>query len=269
MPSDADAIEIIHRRPAGMVRRPCPLLFLHGAFAGAWCWDEHFLPWFAARGFDAHALSLRGHGGSDGHERLSGFGIADYVADVAWAVGELGAPPLIVGHSMGGFVAQKYAEAHDVAGLVLMASVPPTGLIGPSLSLSFTRPDLFWQLAMVYWFGEPFATHDTMRKAVFSPDTPEDMTDRYMRCMNAESVRANMEMSWFARPDLGRLRELPLLVSGAADDALIPPAYVKATGAILGVEATIFDGIAHGMMLEPGWETVAKHLHDWLKASDF
>lgn len=262
-------LELISRPAEGRRRRPTPLLFVHGAFAGAWCWDEYFLPWFAGNGYDAHALSLRGHGASSGHERLDTHGIADYVADVAWAAGELEAPPLIVGHSMGGFVAQKYAEAHEVAGLVLMASVPPTGLIGPSLSLGFTRPDLFWHLAMVYWFGEPFSSADKMREAVFSPDVPRHMTDRFMGCMNGESVRANMEMSWFARPDIGRLRELPLMVLGAEDDALIPPAYVKATAGILGVEAAVFGGLAHGMMLEPGWEAVAGHIHDWLAAGQF
>jgi hypothetical protein len=38
-----------------------PILFLHGAAHGAWCWAEHFLPWFAGRGCECHALSFRGH----------------------------------------------------------------------------------------------------------------------------------------------------------------------------------------------------------------
>ncbi len=41
-----------------------PLLFIHGAWHGAWCWDEHFLDFFANNGFHAVALSLRGHGNS-------------------------------------------------------------------------------------------------------------------------------------------------------------------------------------------------------------
>jgi len=43
---------------------PVPLLFVHGAWHAAWCWDEHFLGFFADRGFRAVAVSLRGHGAS-------------------------------------------------------------------------------------------------------------------------------------------------------------------------------------------------------------
>ncbi len=58
-------LEVITRTPNGGAR-PTPPLFVHGAYGGAWEWDEHFLPYFAERGWEAHALSLRGHAGSDG-----------------------------------------------------------------------------------------------------------------------------------------------------------------------------------------------------------
>ena len=35
-----------------------PLVFIHGSFHGAWCWAEHWLPFFAHYGFDCYALSL-------------------------------------------------------------------------------------------------------------------------------------------------------------------------------------------------------------------
>ena len=85
-------IEVIHRRPAASVRRPVPLLFLHGAFAGAWCWDEHFLPWFAGHGYDAYALSFRGHGESVGAEQLDNYGISEYVEDLRAVLSDLPAP---------------------------------------------------------------------------------------------------------------------------------------------------------------------------------
>ena len=43
-----------------------PLLFVHGSFCGAWIWAEHFLPFFAEAGWECCAVSLRGHGGSEG-----------------------------------------------------------------------------------------------------------------------------------------------------------------------------------------------------------
>ena len=47
---------------------PVPLLFVHGAWHAAWCWEENFLGFFADRGYRALALSFRGHGGSPNDE---------------------------------------------------------------------------------------------------------------------------------------------------------------------------------------------------------
>ena len=55
-----------------------PILFIHGAFAGAWCWEEHFMPWFAERGFDTYAIDLPGRRGRTDFDRLQDFGIEDY-----------------------------------------------------------------------------------------------------------------------------------------------------------------------------------------------
>ncbi len=41
-------LEVLRREPAS-ASESAPLLFVHGAFHGAWCWDVHFLPWFAPR----------------------------------------------------------------------------------------------------------------------------------------------------------------------------------------------------------------------------
>src|SRR5262249_45915712 len=108
---------------------PVPLLFVHGALHGAWCWDEHFLDYFAERGYACYALSLRGHGASPGVERLRRTGIQGYVADVAELTAQLPTQPVLVGHSMGGFVIQKYLERHTAAGTVLVAPIPPNGVL--------------------------------------------------------------------------------------------------------------------------------------------
>jgi pimeloyl-ACP methyl ester carboxylesterase len=59
-----------------------PVLFLHGIFVGAWCW-QHFLPDFAEHGWDAWALSFRGHGNSQAN---GWFGLNDFVSDAEIAV---------------------------------------------------------------------------------------------------------------------------------------------------------------------------------------
>jgi pimeloyl-ACP methyl ester carboxylesterase len=63
-------LEIISKHPLGG-RYPTPLLFIHGMMHGAWCWDVHFLDYFAQHGFAAHAVNLRGHGASEGSEKTA------------------------------------------------------------------------------------------------------------------------------------------------------------------------------------------------------
>ena len=54
--------------------------------------------------------------------------IADFVDDVASVANSLPEAPVVIGHSMGGFVVQKYLESHDAPAAVLVASVPPSGI---------------------------------------------------------------------------------------------------------------------------------------------
>ena len=62
LPPEPD-LEVRSRRAVRDNGRP-PLLFVHGGYCDGWCWEPHFLPWFAAHGYESHALSLRGHGQS-------------------------------------------------------------------------------------------------------------------------------------------------------------------------------------------------------------
>ena len=105
----AHELEVIERKSTLPTAHP-PLLFVHGSAHGAWCWAEHYLDYFAEHGFDAYALSLRGHGASGGRERLRWASVADYVDDVAEVAATLPSAPVVIGHSLGGMVVQKYLE---------------------------------------------------------------------------------------------------------------------------------------------------------------
>ena len=79
---------------------PAPLLFVHGGNLAARCWDEHFLDFFADKGFRAVAVSLRGHGASTLSQPLNSCSVADYVDDVRTTVDMLGSESVLIGRSM-------------------------------------------------------------------------------------------------------------------------------------------------------------------------
>jgi pimeloyl-ACP methyl ester carboxylesterase len=110
---------------------PTPLLFVHGACHGAWCWDEHFLDFFADNGYQVIALNLRGHGGSPVLKPLNKCTIADYVDDVRSVAATVPTTPVLIGHSMGGFIVQKCLETGKAPAAVLMSSAPPRSFSSP------------------------------------------------------------------------------------------------------------------------------------------
>lgn len=264
---DSDNIEILVKHPGDkQTAHKTPLLFIHGAYTAAWCWDEHFLDWFATQGYSSYALSLSGHGGSRGRKHLDSFSINDYVDDVAEVVATLPAPPVLIGHSMGGFVVQKYLECDDapdgLPGAVLMCSVPPQGLMASAFGLMFQKPGLLRDLNALMTGGR--VAVETLRDALFAqPVSTQDLL-RYLHLAQPESQRAIWDMALLNLPRPSRVRNIPLLVLGAEFDHLTPAPLAKLTADTYGVTAEIFPGMGHGLMLESEWQKVAERIRDWL-----
>lgn len=55
-------MEVLYQRGSDQIRstKNPPLVFVHGSFHAAWCWAEHWLPFFSQNGYDSYALSLLG-----------------------------------------------------------------------------------------------------------------------------------------------------------------------------------------------------------------
>lgn len=257
-------LEIMQEMPEG-TPRPTPLLFVHGKWHGAWCWAEHFLPYFAERGYACVALSLRGHAGSEGRERLRWTSIADYVVDVEQAAAGLNAPPVIVGHSMGGFIAQKYLEKHpETPAAVLLASIPPGGLWPATFLLLRRQPLVVLKALATLSLYPVIETPALARWALFSKDIPADLLETYHRRMGDESFRAYLDELGLNLAHPKRVRT-PLLVIGAQNDQVITSGMVRSTARAYGVQPEIFPDIAHDVMLESGWERVAQRIVEWLE----
>lgn len=251
-------------RPAQSTDQGIPLLFVHGAYAAAWCWEEYFMPFFSAHGYSCYALSLRGHGGSEGHEYLALTSLDDYVADVEQIVGDLPGAPIMIGHSMGGMVVQQYMQKHSISGAVLLASVPPEGLLTSALQLAFREPQVFLELNLVHSSDGRHATIDSIGHALFSDNLPRAEMLKFLTRFQPESHRAILDMSFLPFRFQGKTKPTPTLVLGAEKDSFFPPYMVHSTAARFGTRAEIFEGMAHTMMLEPGWREVAERILVWL-----
>ena len=256
-------LEVITREPESDARTT-PILFVHGMFHGAWCWRDHFLPYFAQSGYAAHALSLRGHAGSEGRERLRWASLADYVSDLRQVVNQLPSPPILVGHSMGGMITQKYLQSYQSPAAVLMASISPRGLLPATLRVFRLYPLIFIKANLTLRTYPVVGTPERYKELFLSPDITDGKLARYFEHVQDESYRAYLEMILFGLRPLSPITDTPLLVLGATNDTVISPSEVEATARRHNTKAEFFPNTAHCMMLEAGWQTVANHILGWL-----
>ena len=242
---------------------PMPLLFVHGGWHSASCWSN-FLDFFADTGYRAVAVSLRGHGGSPTAKRFHACSIADYVDDVHATAERLGGRPLLIAHSLGGFVVQRYLETRDAPAAVLVASVPPQGVLGLAMRIWSRHPWISMRSLPVGNLAGFIGTTPLVREHLFSAHTPDDVVESCAASVQSEAVRASLVDPLIRRVRSTRVNT-PMLVLGAADDGMVTNAEVRATARAYRTEAEFFPGMGHNMMLEPGWVGVAERIHAWLQ----
>ncbi len=245
-------LEVISRSPSEDTGKP-PLLLVHGLGHAAWCW-ENWLDAAVTAGHPAHALSLRGHGGSEGTLRTATLG--DYVTDVMRVAGRLEEPPILVGHSMGGLVAQMVMARYPVRAGVLVAPVPARPAVGSLLSVARQHPTD--ALRMIGLMSLPLRT-----SYLFETLDPA-AAEAYRGQTGPESPLAQYQLL-LHRPQPMPVGGAPVLVVGTPDDRLVPVADVRSTARRYGARLLEFPGLGHDLMLDAGWEEPFEAVRRWLE----
>jgi pimeloyl-ACP methyl ester carboxylesterase len=232
------------------VRNSRSILFVHGAAHGGWCWEEHFTGWFEARGYTVAAPDLPHHGGL----RRRGIRFAslkDYVNAVDAVAAALGRPLILVGHSMGGFIVQKYLESKPADLGVLLASIPPTG--GSSFGQRLMRryPRSFVKTLFTLRAADSVRM---TREMLFTADTPERIVQDCHNRLGQESLRILMNMN---TPIHTEPIKTPVVAIGADGDEMVATREeVAATAKTYRTEPIQVPG-GHDLMLDIHWEEAA------------
>jgi pimeloyl-ACP methyl ester carboxylesterase len=245
-----------------------PVLLIHGAFCGPWSL-EGLQKKFEAAGYSCKAPALRFHDGARPPSALGTTGLADYAADLEDEVRALSAAPILVGHSMGGLLAQQVAARVKAAALILLApsapwGLPPTTLFEIGAAQAMHLQPGYWNLVL-----EP--SRD-VALAHSLDKLPRHMREEVLSRLVPESGRATFEiMSWGL--DLNHASSVdadavdaPLLFLTGSEDRINPPSTVARIAALYGDRATaeVLDGMGHWLIGEPGWERLAERALEWL-----
>jgi pimeloyl-ACP methyl ester carboxylesterase len=234
------------------------LLFVHGIFADGRV-AESMMGFFAARGHPCWAINLRGRSGSRPGTVLGRASLRDFATDVMELAHHIGRP-VIIGHSMGGLVAQLAGAQQAATALVLLAPAPPRGI-----------PLLNWRLAISQIPYLP----DVLLSRQIDPDpgplsriafnkVPESAVPDLLAQVVPDSGRAGREMTITGMPVQRSRLNVPMLVISGDDDRFIPLRVVRHIAARYGAPLRIARGRGHMLILEPGWEEIATWISEWL-----
>lgn len=257
---EPEGIYVESHQPERRSRKP-PLLLVHGALTGSWMWSS-FAAYFAERGWEAHAMNLRGHYTSDLAE-LAETGMADYAADIGVAVRHLGRPPVIIAWGIGALAALIHAERHPVLGLVLLAPSPPAAALPRRADQHElkTVPDVY----DAAWWGW-IAPRDRLRS--WLPDLSEGELTKMQEMLTGarESGTARRERMLGVEVDLGRIAAPSLVIAAGLDD-VIHPSEARATADLLGATYEYIPAASHfGLVMgSDTWPQVAGSILGWLE----
>jgi pimeloyl-ACP methyl ester carboxylesterase len=191
-----------------------PILLIHGVF----CHAGHFDGWVRAltnAGFECHAPSLPGHRPSD-ESALASFTLSDYLREIRRTAAALSAPPIIIGHSMGGLLAQQLAATAPCTALVCVASAPPWIATPQLRALPFLARQMPAILA-----GRPIRADERTLRDLALHDLSEQEQDELVPTFGPESGLAFRAMILGLSRIPGRPFKGPVLCLSGAEDRII------------------------------------------------
>jgi pimeloyl-ACP methyl ester carboxylesterase len=246
-----------------------PVLMIHGMCCTGQVWTQ-FRSLFESRGVKVYTPTLRPEIRVGMRARpprtLRDLTLADYVSDLEQEIDQIeqetGMKPAVIGHSMGGLLGQALAARGRVSAGVFISPAAPAGI-------RTLQTYLFWSgFALAHRMGwtPPVIRADrrTLDRMVLNA-LPSSERAAVLEAMVYESGRVFAD---FARFPIDEAQvKVPVLVVAAGRDRLVPAALVRLTGrkyAAGGGEFREYPNHGHWLYSEPGWETPANDIFDWL-----
>jgi pimeloyl-ACP methyl ester carboxylesterase len=261
-----------------MTTPPTPVVFIHGLWLHASSWA----PWaelFASAGYAPVAPGWPGEPDTvelarADQDSVAGYGIEDVAAHYAGIITKLPVPPVIIGHSFGGLIAEKLLGEDLGAAAIAIDAAQIKGVLPlPLSSLRATLPvfknpaNAHHSVALTaeefrYSFGNAVSAEESdalwSQWTVPSPGKPL-----------FEAAAANFSPHSPAKVNTGNSGRGPLLLIMGGRDHTVPEAITKSTlkqyrGSDAVTELTEFPDRGHSLTVDSGWRAVADECLSWL-----
>jgi len=254
-----------------------PVVFVHGLWLHADSWGA-WVDRFREAGYDPTAPGWPGEGSIEetrqNPDLVAGHGIEDVAQHYTAHIRALDAPPIVIGHSFGGLIAQRLlgqgvasaAVAIDAAPIKGVIYLPPSALRVASIALrdprNRNRAVALTREQFRYGFGNALtqAESDELydRWAIPSPGKPL-----------FEAATANLSPGSPAKIDTANASRGPLLLTAGGKDHTVPASITRATRKLYHRSPAVtdyreFPDRGHTLALDSGWREVADAVLAWL-----
>jgi pimeloyl-ACP methyl ester carboxylesterase len=269
----------VARREPAVPGTPIPVVFIHGLWLHASSWN----PWvelFATNGYEPIAPGWPGDSYTVTESRnnpapIANRGIDEVTQHFAKLIEDLDQPPIIVGHSFGGMIAQKLlGEGYGRAAIGIDAAQIKGVLPVPLSALHATLP-VFRNPANIhhavsltadqfaYAFGNAISREesDALYDAWTIPAPGRPLF---------EAATANFSLHSPAKVDTNNATRGPLLLVMGGRDHTVPDVITKSTAkqyrhSTAVTDTLRFDDRGHSLTIDSGWRAVADGCLRWLK----
>jgi pimeloyl-ACP methyl ester carboxylesterase len=242
-----------------------PIVMQHGMWHGAWCW-QLWQQLYAGWGWETHAHSLPGHAGSVVQRPIARCTLDYYLAFLKREVERLPRRPVLMGHSMGGALAQWYLKyvGDDLPAAVLVAPWVSHSMFQAALGKLIAFDPIGVLLMTLSWDATPMR-RDTPGSAVrflIGPQAAVPLQELQPR-LGPESVMVMYQHNppfWYP-PE--QVRTPMLWIAGEDDPLLVEPAE-RRSAAHYRADYIVAARARHNVMMEHNYRQTAETIHDWL-----
>jgi len=240
-----------------------PIVMQHGMWHGAWCW-QGWQALLAEWGWESHAHSLPGHAGSPPQRPIRWCTLGYYAKFLKAEVERMPRKPVLMGHSMGGALAQWILkERDDLPAVVLVAPWQSHSMMVPILRTIGRDPAGFARCSLNLT-TTPLVRNPFRAAQMFISEgatlSPQQLHER----LGPESLWVLLQYNpplW--RP--ARQIKTPLLwLAGEADTLIAETAEAK-SARHYGAAYEVVPEAGHNVMMEKSWRETAVLIHNWLE----
>lgn len=252
------------------------IVFIHGLWIHASAWQP-WMDFFREKGYQAINPDWPGDGATVAESRanpqsIANHGVKEVADNYARVIGTLSGPPIVIGHSFGGLLAQILLGRGIAAAGIALDPAPMKGVWQlPFSALKASLPVL----------GNPF----NLKKAIslnakqfhygFTNELDEaESREIYERWTIPAPARPLFQAATasFAgsetKVNTANATRGPLLITGGEKDHIAPPVLGRASqkkyNKSVVTDFKLFEGRGHSLVLDHGWREVAEYCHDWL-----